>query len=412
MKRILLILFLALGFSIEAQIDEQILLISRNTGEMVLENNDTIRVFGFAENLNDQPSVPGPTLYMNEGDSIELDLWNVSQGAPHTIHLHGLDVNQQNDGVPHLSFSVDHMEHGYYYFVAPHAGTYIYHCHVASTIHVQAGMYGLIIVRPPDGSDSTWSGGYAFDQELSLFMSEIDTTWHNNEVLMHEHDTTQGVMTVTLPFYQPQFFLVNGLSGQQLIDENVMLNSSVNSVNYIRVSNIGFYGNRVILPSGLNASIVASDGRPLPTIEESDTVIVLPGERYGVLTEASSEFTDEITIEYFDLNTGTVHETEVVPVVISGINAIDELSAGEKLFHVYPNPTMDVLYVEGKANAGETCNLQIVDVTGKPIIQQKHTISSEGVFQLTINTEDLSSGIYFLSIQLSERKSTHKIFKK
>ena len=121
-----------------SQQDLNFLLIARNTGEKILTNNDTIRVFGFAQSLGEQPGVPGPTLEMNEGDSVHIDLWNVSQGAPHTIHLHGLDVDQQNDGVPHLSFDVHHMDHGYYHFKAPHAGTYLYHCHVASTIHVHS----------------------------------------------------------------------------------------------------------------------------------------------------------------------------------------------------------------------------------------------------------------------------------
>ena len=92
------------------------LIIARNTGKKVLANMDTIRVFGFAQDLLYNPNVPGPTITANEGDSVHLDLWNVSQGAPHTIHLHGLDVDQQNDGVPHLSFDVAHMDHGFLSF--------------------------------------------------------------------------------------------------------------------------------------------------------------------------------------------------------------------------------------------------------------------------------------------------------
>lgn len=81
------LIFISLIGKSYAQQDVNLFLIARNTGQKVLANNDTIRIFGFAQSLGAQPGVPGPTLYANEGDSVHIDLWNVSQGAPHTIHL-------------------------------------------------------------------------------------------------------------------------------------------------------------------------------------------------------------------------------------------------------------------------------------------------------------------------------------
>ena len=149
MIRLLILTAISL-FTIDcySQIDYSKLIIGRNNGTMVLHDGNITDIFGFAETLGESISLPGPTINITEGDSVQIDFWNVSQGAPHTIHLHGLDVNQENDGVPALSYEVHHMDHGYYKFKAPHPGTYIYHCHVVSTIHVQAGMYGVIIVKP------------------------------------------------------------------------------------------------------------------------------------------------------------------------------------------------------------------------------------------------------------------------
>ena len=324
MRGILLIIFLSFGLLSWGQNDLDVFLIARNTGAKVLANNDTIRVFGFAESLAAEPGVPGPTIIANEGDSVHIDVWNVSQGAPHTIHLHGLDVDQQNDGVPHLSFDVPHMTHGFYHFKAPHAGTYLYHCHVASTIHVQAGMYGLIIIKPTDGGNTTWNGGHSFTNDHSFFLSEIDTTWHTDSVLMHEHDTSLTVNPVTLPQYHPQFFLINGFSDQQLIEQDVTISTSVNQVDYVRLANIGYYGTRVIFPSGLNARIISSDGRPLNVEEITDTTYIYPGERYGVLIEPDSEFQDEIQFEYFDLNTMILKNTQVVPVSVAEFAGINQ----------------------------------------------------------------------------------------
>ena len=188
MKRLLFISLLLIGLNTEAQIDYSKLIIGRTTGQKDLHDGNSTRIMGFAETLSEEIDIPGPTIYMNEGDSVEIDFWNMSQGAPHTIHLHGLDVDQANDGVPNLSFDVHHMDHGYYRFKAPHAGTYLYHCHVVSTIHVQAGMYGVIIVRPPSGdANTTWDGGETYDREFIWTSSEIDTNWHTNAVL--DHDT-------------------------------------------------------------------------------------------------------------------------------------------------------------------------------------------------------------------------------
>jgi len=151
----LILLLISLLFSTSLFGQSKTLLIARNTGEKVLADGKIIKSMGYSLRLSENPGVPGPTLVYYEGDSVTIDLWNVSQGAPHTIHLHGLDVDQQNDGVPHLSFTVGHMEHGFYRFKAPHPGTYLYHCHVVSAIHVQGGMYGLLIVKPKNEENKT-----------------------------------------------------------------------------------------------------------------------------------------------------------------------------------------------------------------------------------------------------------------
>ena len=71
-----------------------------------LPDGNKIALMGYTELLGQSISIPGPLLEFGEGDSVTLILNNYSQGAPHTIHLHGLDANQANDGVPELSFLI------------------------------------------------------------------------------------------------------------------------------------------------------------------------------------------------------------------------------------------------------------------------------------------------------------------
>jgi FtsP/CotA-like multicopper oxidase with cupredoxin domain len=407
-KSIYIFILLLLSQVSFAQQEVNINLIARNTGEKGLANLDTIRVFGFAQSLSAQPNIPGPTLIFNEGDSVNIDVWNVSQGAPHTIHLHGLDVDQQNDGVPHLSFDIEHMAHGVYSFIAPAAGTYLYHCHVASTIHVQAGMYGLIIIRPPDGSNTTWDGGHAFDNEYSYFLSEIDTNWHHEDVLLHEHDTALTVHYLDIPVFDPHFFLVNGFSDQQITEENMEFTSSVNETDYTRLANIGYCGTRIIFPAELNARIVASDGRPLPVEELSDTVVVLPGERYGVLTEALTEFTSQIIYEYFDLNTMNVKNQQFVPVTVAGYANIETISEDAFHFRIVPNPFTIDAFIEFELKIKRDVRIVVYDAAGKVVSTTENIQFESGFNKFAVSDLIQESGNYFIQMILDDEVSSVK----
>lgn len=405
MIRIILFLVLLGGFC-QAQMDKSFFIIGRNTGTKVLENLDTIPTFGFAQMLNENPPIPGPTLIVNEGDSVEIDFWNVSQGAPHTIHLHGLDVDQENDGVPHLSYSVHHMEHGFYRFKAPHPGTYLYHCHVASTIHVQAGMYGMIIVKPASNNNITWENGYTFNDEMTLFMSEIDTSWHTEEVLEHEHDTT--VHEIEIPDYDAQFFLVNGFSGQQIIDENIKYTSYTGRTDYFRLANLGYYYNKVTFPESLNAVVVSSDGRPLPSIEETNEVYLFPGERYGVLVSPTSITSDSIFIDYINMNNQSIEGSEAVAVEIGQGNDVSHYSVNTEIKII--SSDQQEITVELFNDQAQEIDVQIFDASGKLVHYEKRD-AYQGLYRFAINTMSFASGIYYLSISSSNRRVTEKFIR-
>jgi len=348
----------------------------------ILWDGTTTMLMGFTPLMMTPIDIPGPTLIYTEGDSVELKLRNMSQSAAHSIHLHGLDVDQWNDGVPHLSWEVSHNETESYYFKAPHPGTYLYHCHVTSALHVQAGMYGMLIVKPQNANE-TWDGGFTFNKEYAWMTSEIDTIWHTDSIINEPHDTTT-IMRL-LPDYNPQYFFVNGRSEQQLIDTNLAaITAKANETVLLRLANIGYFGNRLIFPSQLNAQIISSDGRPLPTVEYSDTLEILPGERYQVLLESTIEFYDSISVDYFNLNTQHIVSTQLVPVNLSGFVSVAEVF--ENQVTIYPNPVKDKLFL-----SNFTGGFAIHDVSGKFIVEgfASNTNSS-------IDVGELSKGIYFI----------------
>jgi hypothetical protein len=66
---------------------------------------------------------------------------------PHTIHWHGIEPTPMNDGVGHCSVEIGQ----YTYQWQPNSiGTYFYHCHRNTVQHFEFGLFGLIILEPPD----------------------------------------------------------------------------------------------------------------------------------------------------------------------------------------------------------------------------------------------------------------------
>jgi len=408
LRGLIAILFLIAFVGADSQTN--VFLIGRTLGEKVIANGDTLRVYGFAPSLSDHPPIPAPLIEANQGDSVHIDFWNVSQLHHHTIHLHGLDVDQANDGVPMLSFDVDHMEHGWYHFKAPHAGTYLYHCHVGSTLHLQAGMYGPVIIRPSDGSNTTWDGGYAFDTETMLFMSEFDTFWHTDSILDHEHDNSAVHDSLPVPKYNPDYFLINGLSDHQL-EDTVELNSKTDYVNYFRLVNIGYCSNKVIFPSSLGAQVIDSDGRPLPAIELSDTVEVYPGERYGVLVESSVPLLDSIEVHYFDMMTGAEKDVQYVKVDIRVPDQVVELENLSGLT-IAPNPTDLELKVTFDVQHEVELAIRVVSMDGRLMLSEYPRTFPSGHQRVIIDTSCLTSGQYVISFTDGNTVSSKSFIKR
>ena len=159
-----------------------------------------------------------------------------------------------------------------YTFVAPHAGTYMYHCHVDTVLHVELGMYGTVIVRPPDGStNKAWTDGPVFDKEYIWHLHTFDSSWHYGPHV-------SGSRTVR---YRPDYFMINGRDGDAtLTDPTTAVTAAAGERVLVRASNVGYLPALVGL-GGLTFDVIASDGRPLPAPISTVEQMVAPGERYA-----------------------------------------------------------------------------------------------------------------------------------
>lgn len=74
---------------------------------------------------------------------------------------------------------------------------------------------------------------------------------------------------------------------------------------------------------------------------------------------------------------------------------------------IYPNPCSDFVQVDFEENYEDNINLQLFDITGKLISEQSDSFQKK----ITVDTSNISSGIYLLKIQINNRTITKKINK-
>lgn len=92
---------------------------------------------------------PGPEIRVTKGDTVRVRFTN-ELDAPTSIHWHGIRIDNSMDGVAGLT--QDPVQPGKsfdYVFKVPDAGTFWYHAHNKSWVHVARGLYGPLIVDEP-----------------------------------------------------------------------------------------------------------------------------------------------------------------------------------------------------------------------------------------------------------------------
>jgi FtsP/CotA-like multicopper oxidase with cupredoxin domain len=146
---------------------------------------------------------PAPTITLDEGQEFYLTLTNYGMlmrpdlADPHTVHFHGFpNASSVFDGVPEASISINMAASLTYYYNIVEPGTYMYHCHMEATEHMQMGMLGNLYVRPaqngtviadPDGSGRSYDtfvyndtdGGTGYDVEYPIQLGSFDPVFHD-----------------------------------------------------------------------------------------------------------------------------------------------------------------------------------------------------------------------------------------
>jgi hypothetical protein len=120
-------------------------------------------------------NIPAPLMAIDEDDEFFLTLTNVGMimrpdlFEQHTVHFHGYpNASAFYDGVPDASVAINIGASFTYYYLAPDAGTYFWHCHITPPEHLQMGMVGQLYVRPRQNRVTTGTDLYAARQKQDL----------------------------------------------------------------------------------------------------------------------------------------------------------------------------------------------------------------------------------------------------
>jgi hypothetical protein len=114
-------------------------------------------------------NIPAPLVALDEDDEFFLTLTNVGMimrpdlFEQHTVHFHGYpNASSFYDGVPDASIAINIGASFTYYYLAPDAGTYFWHCHITPPEHLQMGMVGQLYVRPRQDRVPTGGNLYTY----------------------------------------------------------------------------------------------------------------------------------------------------------------------------------------------------------------------------------------------------------
>jgi FtsP/CotA-like multicopper oxidase with cupredoxin domain len=226
-----------------------------------------------------RPSVPGPLLEAKQGDQVIVHFRNeLPEGT--TIHWHGIRVFNASDGSTATQTEVAPGDEYTYEFVARDEGTFWYHPHVRGDAQVELGLHGMVVIR----------GGRSIEVDAER-MLVLDDVKLNASGTLSDSTTSLDIMLGR----QGNFIVANGAIGSTLS----VASGSRERWRIVNTANGRYFNLR--LP-GHSFRVIGWDGGLLAEPYSTDTLLIVPGERYDVLVELQARVGSQVALEtiYYD----------------------------------------------------------------------------------------------------------------
>ncbi len=244
------------------------------THEFLLGKPAEVWAFRDAAAEDSLATIPGPLLEAKLGDRVIVHFENrLPEGT--TIHWHGLRVPNAADGTPVSQMIVPPGGRYDYEFVVVDAGMYWYHPHVNGDVQVERGLYAPIVIHGGVEPDVAADRVFVLDDVKVEADGALSTVTQFLDIMLGR---------------QGNVVLVNGVA-------NPTITSAAGSRERWRFVNAanGRYFN-LELPEDRRFLVIGWDGGLLPEPYETQTLLIVPGERYDVLVELDAEPGDELAL--------------------------------------------------------------------------------------------------------------------
>lgn len=170
-------------------------------GYITTSDGDSFLMWGYG--LNGAMQYPGPTLIVNQGDTITIKLKNMLAAPAGNTSIifpgHQVTATGGVDGLLTKEASPDNGQTEVTYtFTANHPGTFLYQSGTRPDLQAEMGLTGAIIVRPNMGANYAYNhADTRFDREFLYLVTEMDPKIHRKVEYgqINQIDTTKFFAT-------------------------------------------------------------------------------------------------------------------------------------------------------------------------------------------------------------------------
>jgi FtsP/CotA-like multicopper oxidase with cupredoxin domain len=207
---------------------------------------------------------PGPLIEVARGSEVTVLLTNRLPDST-AVHWHGIRLDNANDGVPGMTQAAVPPGGTFTYRLRfPDAGIYWYHPHVREDVQQELGLYGNLLVRPPEGT------GYGPANREAVLMLDDLLVGQAGMVPLGRETPTHALMGRF-----GNLLLVNGTPRYRLrVRRGEVVRFFLTNAASARTFNVSFPGARM--------KLVGSDVGTYEREAWVGSVVIAPAERYVV----------------------------------------------------------------------------------------------------------------------------------
>lgn len=238
-----------------AHLDAKCMHVSGGDGFVKMGDGYLQYIFGFSDLTGIPPdqamdagmlaaNFPAPTIALKQGQEFYLTLTNAGMVNrpdlfdPHSVHFHGFpNAAAVFDGVPEASIVINMGSSMTYYYNIVEPGTFMYHCHVEATEHMQMGMLGNLYVSPAQNelADGTVLGSHvhqnnATKKDTYVYNDGDASTYYDVEVPIQLgsfdpafHDASMTVQPLPFAEMRDKYPMMNGRGYPDTVNANPLI---------------------------------------------------------------------------------------------------------------------------------------------------------------------------------------------